>query len=243
MANTTKTIPDRHLSAIKMPRLRDTKASIATRLMLGFLLIIVFISAVFMFFGVRLISDRIVAEAQEKVRNDLNAAREIYLSELGHIDCAIRFTASRFFLRDGLSSGNMEIAKTELLRIKEEANLDILTVTDKYGYVLFRTSNLDQVGDNQGHDELLHTVLVREQPVASTIIITAENLHIESPLLTEQAYFKFIDTPLARDREKTEETTGMMLKAVAPVFDDQENLIGTVYGGVLINRKDRKSVV
>ena len=27
-----------------------------------------------------------------------------------------------------------------------------------------------------------------------------------------------------------------MLKAVAPIFDDQQNFIGTVYGGVLINR-------
>ena len=53
--------------------------------MLGFVLIIIFISAVFVVVGIRIISDRIVTVAQEKVRNDLNAAREIYLSKLRHI--------------------------------------------------------------------------------------------------------------------------------------------------------------
>jgi len=237
MASTTKTMHDRRWFALRIPRLRDTKAPIATKLMLGFLLIIVFISVVFMFFGVRLISNRIVAEAQEKVRNDLNTAREIYMSKLMHIDDVVRLTASRFFLRGALQSGNMETAvKDELQRIKAEEGLDILTITDKYGYVILRTSNPDQIGDNQGHDELLHTVLVRENPVASTIIVSAENLSLESPILAEQSYLKFIDTPLARYREETEETAGMMLKVVAPIFDDHQNFIGTVYGGVLINR-------
>jgi len=219
-----------------MPRLRDTRAPLATKLLLGFLVIIVVMSAVFMFVGVRLISDRIVAEAQEKVRNDLNAAREIYLSQLTHIDDVVRFTAHRFFLRDAITSGNLAAAAVELERIKAAEELDVLTVTDQYGYVLLRTSNPDQVGESQGHVNLLHAVLLREAPVASTTLVSGQDLGLESSELAEQAYFKFIDTPLARDREETEETAGMMLKAVAPIFDDNQKLIGTLYGGVLISR-------
>ena len=103
---------------------------------------------------------------KEKVRNDLNAAREIYLNKLTHVDDVTRFTAARFFLRDAMSSDNIMLYKDELLRIKEEEGLDFFTVTDKYGYVLLRTSNLDQRGDNQGHDELVHAVLLNEKPVA-----------------------------------------------------------------------------
>jgi two-component system NtrC family sensor kinase len=189
-----------------------------------------------MWVGVRLISDRILAEAQEKVRNDLNAAREIYLANLTRVDDVTRFTASRFFLRDALSTGNIDIIKDELSRIKDEEGLDVFTVTDKYGYVLLRTSNPGQVGDNQGRDELVHACLSREKPAVSTIIVSEEDLALESPTLAEQAYFKFIDTPLARVREETEETAGMMIKAVAPIFDDQDNFVGTIYGGKLINR-------
>ncbi len=210
---------------------------IATKLMLSFLLIIVLISAVFIIVGVRLISDRFVSEAQEKVRNDLNAAREIYLTKLDHTKNVVELTADRFFLRDALLAGDMQQAADELIRIKDAEGLDVLTVTDKYGYVLLRTSNLDAFGDNQGcYDELLHAVLLREKPIASTIIVSGENLQKESPLLAEQAYFQFIETPLARYRAETEETTGMMLRAAAPIFDPQNNLIGTLYGGVLLNR-------
>ena len=210
---------------------------IATKLIFTYLIIIAFISALFGFVGVRLISDRIVTEAQEKVRNDLNAAREIYLSRLAHIDNVIRLTANRFFLRDTLTNGGTKEALEELIRIKEQEGLDVLAVTDKYGYVVLRTSNSGLTGDNQGpNDEMLHSVLLNGKPVASTIIVPGEVLGKESPDLVEQAYFKFIDTPLARSRENTEETAGMMLKAAAPIYDEDNNLLGAVYGGVLLNR-------
>jgi two-component system NtrC family sensor kinase len=210
---------------------------IATKLIIAFISIIVLISAIFMVVGVRVISDRFVSEAQEKVRNDLNAAREIYLGKLTQINDVVRFTGGRFFLRDALISGNIEQAADELLRIKEEEGLDVLTVTDKYGYVLLRTGNLDQFGDNQGHDRLVRTVLLYEdEPASSTVIVSNEDLQLESPSLVDKAYFEFIDTPLARERDETEETAGMMLKAAAPIADDQHNLLGVVYGGVLLNR-------
>jgi two-component system NtrC family sensor kinase len=201
------------------------------------MVIIVFISAIFLVVGVRIISDRFVSEAQDKVRNDLNAAREIYQGELTQINDVVRFTGDRFFLRDALLSGNIKQATEELVRIKDEEGLDVLTITDKYGYVLLRTGNLALSGDNQGHDKLVQTVLLYEdEPIASTVIVSREDLELESPLLAEQAYFEFIDTPLARTREESEETAGMMLKAAAPIVDNQHNLIGVVYGGVLLNR-------
>ncbi len=209
---------------------------IASKLMLAFLLIIVLISLVFIIVGVMLISDRFVAEAQEKVRNDLNSAREIYYNELDLTSAVVGLTADRFFLRDALMSGDLELAKNELMRIKEEEGLDILTVTDQYGYVLIRTSNIDRYGDNQGHNELVHAVLLQEEPIASTMIITGEELQKESPLLAEQANIHFIDTPLARSRDEVEETSGMMLEVAAPIFDTQDELIGSLYGGILLSR-------
>jgi len=218
------------------PRGRNIKVTIATKLILGFLLIIIIISVVFMVVGVRLISNRIVKEAQEKVRVDLNAAREIYTNKLNHVDSVTRSVASRFFIRNALSTGDLDIVEDELLRIKIEEGLDILTLTDQYGYVILRTSNIGQIGENQGHDEIVHGVLLNEKPIASTIIVTSEDLALESIDLKEQAHLDFIDTPLARYRVETEETSGMMFKAAAPIFDNQQNFLGSVYGGILINR-------
>jgi two-component system NtrC family sensor kinase len=189
-----------------------------------------------MLVGVRVIGNRIVAEAQEKVRYDLNAAREIYLGELRHISDIVRLTADRTLLIDMLLSGNVEYAGAELEEVREREGLDTLTITDEHGYVLLRTTNPDAVGDDQSHDVLVGAALRTMEPVASTVIVPVEDLQLESPDLAARAYMRFIDTPMARQRAEAEQTAGMMLKAAAPIIDDQGELIGVVYGGVLLNR-------
>lgn len=235
MAGILKAVSKRGLLR-SFARKPGVKIPIATKLILSFLLVILVTSLVFIAVGVQLIGNRVVAEAQEKVRNDLNSAREIYLNKLGQVSDAIRFTADRFFLKEALLSGNIEQAADELVRVKAREGLDILTVTDESGNVLLRTSNVELFGDNQSHNELVSAALSRKGPVAGTTIVSAEDLEKESPLLAEQAYFKFIDTPKARARQETEETSGMMLMAATPIYDYQYNLIGILYGGGLLNR-------
>ncbi|OQY35426.1 MAG: hypothetical protein B6I38_01560 [Anaerolineaceae bacterium 4572_5.1] len=236
MSKKATTLPNRRAPAKYFPWLANLRIPIATKLILSYLLIIVFISAVFMVVGVRLISNLILSEAQEKVRNDLNSAREIYLNELRHIDDTVRYTADRFFIKDAILNNDLDIAIDELERIKKTENLDLLAITDKYGYVLIRTCNPGFTGDNQGRDEIINRVLYKKESVASTIIVSGEDLRKETPELAEKAYLKLIDTPLARDRDEIELNDGMMLKAAAPIFDYENNLIGVVYGGVLLNQ-------
>jgi two-component system NtrC family sensor kinase len=215
---------------------KDKRVSITTKLVLGFLIIVAFISTVYMIVGVQLISNRIVSEAQDKVRHDLNAARELYLSDLERIDTAVRITAERSFLREALQSGNIEEAYDELWNVRKQEGLDVLNLTDNNGKVILRSRFVNNTGDDLSNDEMIKAVLEKEEPIASTIIVSGEDLERESPILAQNARFTFIDTPLAREREETEDTDGMMLKAAYPVFDDRDNLIGTLYGGTLINR-------
>lgn len=224
------------LPAIAHPGNGRVRTPIATRLILSFVLVIVIISVAFVAAGVLLIRNRIVAEAQEKVRHDLNAAREIYLGELRHVNDVIRFAANRSLLMDTLFSGDAVYATGELRVMLEREGLDILTVTDRSGHVILRTSNPGQVGDDQSDDRLVRSVLNSLSPVAGTVVILAEELERESPELAERAHITFIETPMARQRAESEETAGMMLAAAAPVLDAQGNLIGVVYGGVLLNQ-------
>ncbi len=208
---------------------------IANRLIFSFLLVIVIFSVAFAIAGVFLIRNRVVAEAQEMVRQDLNAAREIYSGSLRGINDVIRLTADRFFLREGLQAGDLEAASVELNRVMASEDLDVLTITDRTGRVVLRTSDPQQVGDDQSDNTLVNAVLTSGQPVAGTLIMSGEELERESSSLAERAYIRFIDTPLARARPETEETSGMMLVAAAPVLDEDGTLLGVVYGGVLLN--------
>jgi two-component system NtrC family sensor kinase len=221
---------------IPWPCVGAVRVPIATKLVLGFLFIIFLTSLIFSVVGVRIIGDRVVAEAQEKVRTDLNSAREIYLNHLAHIQDEVRFVADRTFVRDGSAFSSRAKLLEKLAPIGAREKLDVLTITGPSGVVLLRTTNPDLAGDDQSADPLVREVLRRKEPVSATLVVRAEELRRESPGLAQRAYFRFIPTPRAKARPEQEETSGLMLKAAAPIFDFANNFIGVTYGGVLLNR-------
>jgi two-component system NtrC family sensor kinase len=209
---------------------------IATKLILSFLLIAMLASLIFTIVGMQLISGRIVTEAQETVKRDLNSAREIYAGQLRHINDVVRLTADRYIIITALTSGDVRDAAVELRRIKDKEDLDILNITDASGMVLLRANNWDVAGDSQAGDELVAAVLQTRTAVSATSIVSGEELSKESLLLVKQAYLRFIETPMARSRSETEQVSGMMMKSAAPILDYQGNFIGVVYGGTLLNK-------
>jgi len=203
---------------------------------MSYLPIIIVTSGVFTVVGIQLITNRIFAEAQEKVQHDLNSAGQIYQNQINHINDVVRLTSDRFFLTDAFLTGNIASAFDELIKVKENEHLDILSLTDSTGKVIFRSSNPDAPSYPKTYDELVSKVLSQKSPVVSTSVIMGSELLKESPQLSEQAHLVFIDTPRARPIINKEQTSGLMLKAAAPVFDYQNNLIGVLYGGILLNR-------
>jgi len=209
---------------------------IATKLLLSYLPIIIVTSGVFTVVGIQIITTRILAEAQEKVRHDLNSAREIYQNRLNQINDVVQLTSDRFFLTEALLNGNIACIGDELIKVKENEHLDILSLTDATGEVIFRSSDPEAPSNPKTYDELVAKVLSQKAPVVSTSLITGSELLKESSQLYDQAHIVFVDTPRARPTTRTELNSGLMLKAAAPIFDYQDNLIGVLYGGNLLNR-------
>ena len=71
---------------------------------------------------------------------------------------------------------------------------------------------------------------------ASTVIVPREELLREGRDLAENAFILFVPTPKAREVPADRETSGMMLKAAAPILNESGGLLGVLYGGVLLNR-------
>ncbi len=212
------------------------KISLRTKLAISFLIVVVITGLVITLAGMHLISDRIIKQAQDKVRIDLNSARHIYQGEIDDVETVIRLTAVRFFLKDSFLKGDLDKLKLELGKVKERDSLDILILTDKEGCVIIRPHNPKISGDSQVENEIVRRVLFERKPYASTEIVSKEELSKEGEDLVERAYMKFIPTPKAKATSETENTSGMMLLAAAPVLDYEGNLMGVLYGGRLINR-------
>jgi len=212
------------------------KISLNAKLVVSFLLVVVTTGLVAMVVGVYVVGNRVLQQAQDKVKMDLNSAREVYQGHVNSILASVRLTADRFFLKDYLLAGKIEELRPELARIREKESLDILTLTDTEGRVLARARNPSSCGDSQAEDELLSQVLESKKPQAGSQIVSREELMKEGEDLAEQAHIEFIPTPKAKPRPEKEETSGMMIKAAAPILDHGGNLIGVLYGGKLLNK-------
>jgi two-component system NtrC family sensor kinase len=68
------------------------------------------------------------------------------------------------------------------------------------------------------------------------IILHEDELAAEGSDLPREAFIPLVPTPRAKPTPKESVSAGMMLWAAAPIYDDNRRVIGTVYGGTLINR-------
>jgi len=235
--NTTVPVP---VNAIAKTKAKSMKAKkLRTRILISFFSIITVFALLIAVLGFYVIENDIIKRAQNKVKNDLNSAREMYHEESEKLKDVVRFTALRFFIKDDIVNNNKGKLKKELKEIREAESLDILTLTNKYGQVIVRSRNPSVSGDNQAHDELVSRVLSDKKIMVGTFIVPREELIKEGTDLAEQAHIKFIPTPKAKPSQETELTSGMMIKAAAPVFEYDGSLIGVLYGGNLLNRNHK----
>lgn len=210
--------------------------SLRKKFIYSFIVVVFLTGAVATWVGKHFIGRGIIRQAQEKVRMDLNSAREIYRENLDRINYIVSLTSIRIFLKEGLAQHQYQTIHKELNKVRETEGLDVLTLTDSKGLVIYRTSNPKDAGDNLADDEMINQVLLKNEPISSTQIIPREKLIKEGQELADRAWMKMIPTAKSKSRPDSVETSGMMLKAAAPICDDHGNLIGILYGGILINR-------
>jgi len=210
--------------------------SLQSRLLVSLLLVITITGVSAAIIGVAIIDREVVKQAQDKVRLDLNAAHELYLEEQRRICDAVRFTAGRFFIAEALSDGKIAGLTAELGNIRTRESLDILTVTDAKGRVLWRTRNPSAAGDDVTGIQVVRRALSEKEVCAATEIVPREALLKESKELAGRAVVKIILTRKARPTKKKRETSAMALLAAAPIFGRTGEFLGVLYGGKILNR-------
>jgi len=210
--------------------------SLRTKLIVSFVVVVLISGLVATLVGIHLIGRRIVEQAQSNVRMDLNSAREIYQDNLDDIREMLYFTVLRDSIQNALADRDRETLFELLAKVREKARIDILTITDATGRVVVRSRNPGVSGDSQAGDEIVRRALSDRDVVAGTAIVAREELLKESAELARQAHVMVIPTPQAKPSPEKQSTSGMMLKAAAPILEDDGDLLGVLYAGELLNR-------
>ncbi len=186
--------------------------------------------------GISVINSRIVSQAQEKVRTDLNAARSVYDGELEHVREVIKFAAENPLSAATLERRGAASFGTMAKPLLRGERLDILTLVDAGGKAVMRGHNPGPPGDDRLDDPLIASAL-KGNIVSATTLLHHEQLVKEGNALAGRAVIKLIPTQRARERGEKEERTGMFLMAAAPVRNGEGRIIGALYGGTMLNGK------
>lgn len=206
-----------------------------TQLALIFLAVACLIGVVTSIIVNSLITNQIIFEAQERVKEDLNTARYVYTSKIRDIDRTIRWTAIRHVLKKGLKKRDISPIRNELEGLMAEEGLDFLTLVDRKGTVVFRFHNPPASGDSLLHDPFINSALGKKE-ISGTQVLSGDELSKEGRALVQKAIIQSIPVPKEKPAMKIEETSGMVLKSAHPIIDLNGEVLGVLTGGVLLNR-------
>jgi two-component system NtrC family sensor kinase len=209
------------------------------RLISAFLGVCILVGGLSLLVGVQLLNKSVLNEATNRIRLDLNAAREIYNNVETRLHLVLQIAGQERSCLEAVSRQDTEYLLDRLKVLAQEVQLDFAGIVDSDGRTLVR---LGSPGDQEAGTTLpgpgnpaAALCLKKRSSVSGTVILDRQTLIAEDPELAEQARIVLIQTPMAAPRPETEETSGMTITCAVPLYRGN-TLIGAVYGGVLLNR-------
>ncbi len=182
-----------------------------------------------------LITNQIIFEAQERVKEDLNTARYVYTSKIREIDRTIYWTSTRHVIKKVMRENDVSPIRDEMKKLMAQEGLDFLALVDRKGKVLYRFHHPQKCGDRLLEDPFIKGAL-EKRGISGTQVLSEGELLREGESLARKAVIPLIPVPKEKPSLKVEETSGMVLKAAHPILDDREEVLGVLAGGVLLNR-------
>ena len=221
------------------------KLDLRRRLIVGFLIATCLTGFIATVIGIWTINKSTIDEVQNRVRQDINTAKLIYRETLEKITSQVQFASEAVDLHATIT--HHDIAKMENLRglIRHEHGtqtqdgavfLDMLSVIDAKGHVLYRAANPKIRGDSMLWEPVVKDCIEKRATQASTELIPIDDILRENPGLAERVKIEIIKTPLSFESSEKQLSKGMVMIAAYPILDERKGLIGAIIGGVLLNK-------
>ena len=209
--------------------------STRSKLIISFLGVAFLVCGVALLVGGQLLYKAVLNEATNRIRLDLNAAREIYLSRIKGEKVALNITSIGPVFRSALEKHDIQTLVNRLSVVAQQTELDFMGVVTKDGKPLCRIGPNSIPKGNNPANPIANLVLQKQIAVSGTVILSNEFLFAENPELADRARIRLLPTKMATPRPENEELSGMAFAAAVPVFE-AGNFLGVLYGGVLLNR-------
>jgi two-component system NtrC family sensor kinase len=209
--------------------------STRSKLIISFLGVAFLVCGVALLVGGQLLYKAVLNEATNRVRLDLNAAREIYLTRIKGMKVALNITTLGPVFRSALEKQDAQKLVGLLTNVAQQTELDFVGIVTKEGKTLCRIGPHSIPKETSPANPIANLALKQRIAVSGTVILSNEFLFSENPELAHRARIRLFPTKMATPRPESEEPSGMALAAAVPVFE-AGHFFGILYGGVLLNR-------
>jgi two-component system NtrC family sensor kinase len=187
--------------------------------------------------GTRLFGGSLVRQVQRSVEADLSTAYLLYDERAAQTLETVRLVATSPGVAAAAGRGDAPALTEALSEAARRWRFDLLTMTDSRGRVLARGVSAGAAGDDQSGNPVVSRILRTGQDVSGTIVLPAAALAVESTAAAQRARVALVETPRARQTNRTVLDEGMITVAGVPVVTKGEN-VGVLYGGGLLNGSD-----
>lgn len=213
-----------------------------TKLFKAFAVLVILFGLMTIAVGIHIINSRLLDEAQTRVRLNLSSAWAIYNFHLQKIETVLKLVSSKKYVVDTVVEGltndsGLQELQNRLEHIRVTFNFDFLGVVSPEGQVLVRATPPYNAGDYKISDPAVRRAL-KGQPAVGVGVYGSHEMEREAESLADQAFTVFDQTPHSRPALKPEETRGMVMLGAFPVTRGSQ-VIGAIYGGMLVNRNQQ----
>ena len=184
--------------------------------------------------GIYLIDNAIINQTQEKVRLDLNSAREVLREECMKLRLICQLIAGRSLIRNAILFKKPQLYREVLSDIMQTQDCELVTLYDVDGKILYRAHNPDVAGDIPDDEIIRKTLNTGKTNVASRIVSSSE-MEREGKDYLARSTNKSFSTDKLIPIEKNELGAGMVIQAASPVKDEGGRVIGALACGILLN--------
>lgn len=210
--------------------------STRAKLIVSFLSVALLVGAVSLLVGWRLLYDSVLNEASNRVRQDLNVARVIYDDRVGAIRISLETTAHAADFTKAAAARDSHLTRTRMEGVAQRLDLDFAGVCLADGTLLCRIGG----GGGQAEMPVAEASRRKGQTVSGTVVLERQQLENEDPDLAQRSRIRVRPETNGQTLPVDEETAGLAIASAVPITEGGK-IIGTVYGGKLLNR-DRSIV-
>ena len=212
--------------------------TIRFKLIMAAIAIVVVANSILALVAIEYLEHRWLNEVQNRVRLDLNSARASYDSYLAGVARFLEGVALDQDLGQGLKKPQSEESRALLRRAFQIGQMDLLVVTDAKGKVIYRAQNSGQRDDSLADNPLVADAIREKRPAMGSLSVPAVELAREGKELAERARITLVPTTASLATDEKVRNDGMIVAAAVPLLGDKGQLLGVLYGGNLLNRRD-----